>query len=280
MPAVLSRYQARELLDARTSGGASAEVSPDLGLTMAKVLLSANGARFPSGDSATWEELEEIAKSERKCFLIGDDDLKEIRIYSETTGWVRSLAPTRGAPTMLVSGFPMHRIKNIEPYEDTKLKIKTVSPIHGRVLDTATGLGYTAIEAAKTAGKVITVEIDPAALEIARMNPWSRELFSNSRIKSVVGDIFEEVRSFANGEFSVVIHDPPTFQFAGELYSSEFYEQLYRVLSRRGKLFHYIGDPESRVGQRMTKGVIRRLQDAGFSKVMKRPEAFGVVATK
>ena len=278
MSVALSRFQARELLDARAEGSVS--VSPDLGLSITTVSLSSDGARFPSGDAVTWEQLEEIAEAERKCFLVDNGDLKEIRIFSETTGWVRSLAPTRGAPTMLVSGIPMHRIKDIDPYEDTRLKIRAISPVHGRVLDTATGLGYTAIEAAKTASEVITIEIDPAALEIARMNPWSRDLFSNPKIRSIVGDVFDEITRFDSSEFSVVIHDPPTFQFAGELYSSAFYEQLFRVLSRRGRLFHYVGDPESGVGQRMTKGVIRRLQDAGFGKVVRRPEAFGVIASK
>lgn len=59
--------------------------------------------------------------------------------------------PTGGAPTLLVAGFPMHRIKGIDPHEDTLIKFQTIAPLVGRVLDTATGLGYTAIEVVKTA---------------------------------------------------------------------------------------------------------------------------------
>jgi predicted methyltransferase len=67
---------------------------------------------------------------------------------------------------------------------------------------------------------------------------------------------------------------------AGDLYSAAFYRELYRVLRRGGRMFHYIGDPDSPSGKRTTGGVIRRLQDAGFSRVVRRPEAFGVVAYK
>ena len=83
----------------------------------------------------------------------------------------------------------MHRIKGIDPYQDTLKKIRTVAPISGRVLDTCTGLGYTAIEAAQTAREVVTIELDPTVLEVARLNPWSRELFDNPRIQQIVGDV-------------------------------------------------------------------------------------------
>ena len=60
--------------------------------------------------------------------------------------------------------------------------MKSITPIVGCVLDTATGLGYTAIEAAKTAEQVVTIELDPVALEIARLNPWSQTMFDNPEI--------------------------------------------------------------------------------------------------
>jgi predicted methyltransferase len=148
----------------------------------------------------------------------------------------------------------------------------------GRTLDTATGLGYTAIEASRTADRVITIELDPAALEVARYNPWSRELFDNPRLEQMMGDSFDVIREFADGEFDRVIHDPPAFALAGDLYSSDFYIELYRVLQRDGRLFHYIGNPESKSGRTVTRGAIRRLQEAGFSRVVRRPKAFGLVA--
>ena len=43
-------------------------------------------------------------------------------------------------------------------------------------------------------------------------------------------------------------------------------------------MFHYIGDPNSRTGASATKGVVRRLQEAGFSRIVLKPDAFGVTA--
>lgn len=66
--------------------------------------------------------------------------------------------PTEGASTLLLGGFPTLRIKDIDPQQDTLLKVEKIPPIVGQVLDTATWLGYTAIKAAKTAGHVVTKE--------------------------------------------------------------------------------------------------------------------------
>jgi predicted methyltransferase len=52
------------------------------------------------------------------------------------------------------------------------------------------------------------------------------------------------------------------------------------VLKRKGRLFHYIGDLESRSGRNVARGVVRRLQDAGFSRIARKPGAFGVAAYK
>jgi predicted methyltransferase len=276
-PVVLSRYQAAPLLVAR-SATASTSASPDLGLTQVPVVLDATGVRFPSDVRVAWEDLRRIGASENGCFRVTVDGVDEIRVFSETTNWVRSLMPTPGAPTMLVSGIPMHRVSGIDPYADTLRKIATIKPLTGVVLDTATGLGYTAIEAARTAERVVTIELDPAGIEIARQNPWSRGLFDNPRIEQIIGDTCEEVTRFPDATFSRIIHDPPALALAGELYSGAFYRELRRILSRNGRLFHYIGDPESASGRNITRGVIRRLSEAGFSRVRRRPEAFGVVA--
>jgi predicted methyltransferase len=257
-----------------------AQSSIDLGITACSVEVTDGNAKFPDGTVVNRPVLEKIAKSERGCFEIIDDQAIAIQQFSDTTGYMRSLAATKGAPTMLVSGIPMHRMKGTDPMQDTREKIDALGAIHGVVLDTATGLGYTAILAARKARKVISVEIDPVALAIARRNPWSRELFDNPGIEVAVDDIGDRIGSFDAGEFSAIVHDPPTFQFAGELYSLNFYEELFRVLSRGGTLFHYIADPDSKMGERMTKGVMKRLREAGFSNVERRPRAFGVVARK
>jgi predicted methyltransferase len=127
---------------------------------------------------------------------------------------------------------------------------------------------------------VVTIEIDPVAHAIARRNPWSQALFENPNIHQVIGDAFEEIGNFDPDSFSVIIHDPPMFSLAGDLYSLAFYRQAVRVLKHNGRMFHYIGDPESKSGARVTAGVVRRLQDAGFRRVNRAARAFGVVAYK
>jgi predicted methyltransferase len=277
---ILSYFQARQLIEARESGRTSVRVSLDLNMTESDVTLQAESVVFPSGESLDWKSIEEICDNETNCYRVEGNRLRAIKGFSESSGRVYGLMPTASAPTMLISGIPMHRIKDTNPYQDTLAKIKAIAPIRGDVLDTTTGLGYTAIEAAKTARHVTTIEIDPTAQEIARFNPWSRALFGTSNITQIIGDAFEEIGKFEPESFSVIIHDPPMFSLAGDLYSLAFYQQAYRVLKQNGRIFHYIGDPESKSGARVTAGVLRRLQDAGFKHVVRAPRAFGVVASK
>jgi uncharacterized protein len=138
----------------------------------------------------------------------------------------------------------------------------------------------TAIEAAKTAEHVTTIEIDPTGLAMCQLNPWSQGLFNNPKITQVIGDSFDEVAEFEDETFSCIIHDPPIMSLAGDLYSTEIYQEFRRILKRNGRLFHYIGDPDGKMGANVTRGVMRRLQDAGFSHITRRPEAFGLVASK
>ncbi len=280
MTVYLSHYQARHLLWAYKQGHTETDVSLDLNLSQQDVTLTADGVSLPGGDTLAWQQIEAVQANENVCFKLVDGEWAEIRVFSEDTNWVRSLYPTKSAPSTLVSGMVMHRIEGTDPLRDTEAKIAAASPVTGHVLDTCTGLGYTAIMAAKTANQVTTVELDPGAIDICRENPWSAELFTSERISLVVADVWDVIEETEDGAFSVVIHDPPTFQFAGELYSADFYEELYRVLSSRGRLFHYIGDPHSRIGGRMLKGVQKRLAEVGFRKVKRVDRAYGVLASK
>jgi len=279
-PIILSHYHVTPLLNARQTGEGAVSTSLDLGLTSAEVLLEAERVVLPNGQWLPWEILEEIGQSETGCFVVEDNTAEKIQRFSEFLGRAYSLMPTERAPTLLVSGIPMHRIKGTNPQRDTQTKIRAVAPVTGQVLDTCTGLGYTAIEAARTAEQVVTIELDPTVLEVARLNPWSHELFEHPRIEQVVGDSFDAIQDLEDESFSRIIHDPPMFSLAGELYSGEYYRHLYRVMQRKGRLFHYIGDLGSRSGRNVVKGVTRRLQDAGFSRVVRKPGAFGVVAYK
>jgi len=277
---VLSHYQAKIILGAQRNGMGSVNISLDLGLSTTQLLLHPQGLQLPDGNLVAWIDVEEIAKSTSGCYVIEDGSPHAIQFYSELTDRVYSLYPTSGAPTMLVSGIPMHRIKDTDPHQDTLEKIRAIKPLVGQVLDTATGLGYTAIEAARIAEHVTTIELDPAALKVCRLNPWSQELFDNPKITQMIGDSFDVVAEMDAGRFTRVIHDPPAFSLAGDLYSGKFYRELNRVMRNRSILFHYIGDPESKSGRSITAGVIRRLEQAGFRQVRRAPRAFGVVAVK
>jgi uncharacterized protein len=280
MAVILSYIQTRPLLEARKHGQAVVETSLDLGMTTSSVTLITEGVTFPGGEQLDWSSLEKISQSEANCYTVAGQRIQAIQVFSAETNRLCSLLPTRGAPSMLIAGFVMHRIKELDPWQHAQRMIASLAPVSGSVLDTATGLGYTAILAARAAESVTTIELDPGVQAIAQLNPWSQGLFANPKITQVMGDAYEVVPTFADESFGRIMHDPPTLKLAGELYSGAFYHELYRILKRGGRLFHYIGDPNSKASGSVTRGVVRRLQEAGFSRVVRRAEAYGVVAYK
>lgn len=277
---VLSHVQAAPIRAARAAGETAVTTSLDLGRSQVTLPLGDEGVDLGDGRFLTWGQLADIENNENACYAITETGPEKIQRFSPAFNRVYTLMPTHSAPTMLVSGFPMHRIKNTDPHQDTLSKVRAVAPVRGRVLDTTTGLGYTAIAAAETADHVTTIELDPVVLELCRQNPWSHPLFTRPNITQIVGDAADVIETLPDDHFSRVIHDPPTFSLAGHLYGEAFYRQLYRVLAGRGRLFHYVGDPNSRSGRGVTRGVIDRLRAAGFRRVKRRPEAFGVAAYK
>lgn len=282
---VVSWVQLKPLTAAFKRGELAVSLSLDLNMTVSEAHLSASGLHLADG-LLPWEAVQNVLDDENGCFeLLRADEaglLKpgKIQTFSETTSRHCSLYPTEAsAPTLLIAGFPMHRIKNTDPMQDTKAKIRAADP-RGLLLDTSMGLGYTAIEAAKRAQQVITLELDPAVVEVAGRNPWSRALFTAGNIERRTGDSIDLIEEFEDGTFDRILHDPPTLALAGDLYSGAYYRELYRLLKRGGRLFHYIGDLNSPSGQRTSRGVIERLDAAGFRNVSKRPEAFGVIGFK
>ena len=282
---ILTYTQSRKLLNARRQRKENqrkekVQISTDLGLSKMTATLKPEGVVFPDGQRLFWKKIKKIEKSPNNCFLVEDNSIWKIQAYSERTDYNYSLMPTEKAPTMLISGIPMHRIKDTNPEADTFEKVGSINPITGKVLDTSMGLGYTAIRAAETADEVVSIELEPAAIELAGYNPWSKKLFNNPRIKKLVGDSSLLIRGFSEATFNRVIHDPPAFRLAGHLYALEYYQELYRIMRKAAKLFHYIGDPQSKSGKNVTHGVIQRLKECGFRNIRPVPRAFGVVAEK
>jgi predicted methyltransferase len=274
---IFSHFQVAHLINEDPSP--EMPLSTDLGLSTIKVKKVKSGWQLPNGETLTLAQIQVINEDKNSCFLFTNGQIRKVEAFSETTYRYYTLMPTSKAPTMLISGIPMHRIKDTNPVEDTYRKIKALGKPFGKILDTSTGLGYTAIEAAKTASTVITIEFDPVVLDICRINPWSRELFTNPKIYKVIGDSRLVVESFPDGIFNAIIHDPPTFQIAGDLYAQSLYQTFYRILKDQGRLFHYIGNPESRSGATVGRGVVERLEAVGFS-VKPKGSAFGVLAKK
>lgn len=274
---IFSHFQTRPLVDSRVPNSVS--ISTDLGLTTRKAIRTSRGWTLSDESTLTFAQIEMINADQNSCFRWVDEELQKAEAFSETTNRYYSLIPTPKAPSLLISGIPMHRIKDITPDLDTHNKIKALGKPYGRILDTATGLGYTAIKAAQTAERVITIEFDPAVIAICRMNPWSARLFNNPKICQIIGDTGEIAPIFADDSFDAILHDPPTFQLAGHLFSQDIYQTFYRILKQNGRMFHYIGNPDSHTGATVGRGVVKRLRQAGFS-VSPHPKAFGVLAKK
>lgn len=185
------------------------------------------------------------------------------------------------APTLEISGIHMHRISGITPWEDAKKKIEVIGKLKGKlVLDICTGLGYTAINSLMYGAKsIISIEKDPNVLEIAKYNPWSKEL-ANEKIKIILGDASEVILNFSNNQFDVIIHDPPRLALAEVLYSNAFYKELYRVLKPGGRLFHYVGKPGHLARKiKLIESVSGRLKRVGF-KTKAVHDVLGILAIK
>lgn len=279
-PVVLSHVQATPLLEAHRRGLTATQATLDLGLSLSEVALAEHGVRLPDGRWLPWDAIRRIEHGAPTCFAVLDGRVERIHRFSTALNRPYTLMATQRAPTLINAGFTMHRIVGIDPWEDTARKLRALGAPRGSVLDTATGLGYTAILAAETAARVVTIEIDPLVVEIAALNPWSRALFDRPQIEQRIGDAAALVEHVRDGEFTAILHDPPTVALAGDLYGGVFYRQLYRVLARGGALFHYIGNLESKQGASVAKGVLRRLRDSGFADLRPRPDAFGITAKK
>lgn len=172
-------------------------------------------------------------------------------------------------PTVEISGIKMHVTQNGDPEKDTHRKLRTLRPVSGTILDTCCGLGYSAIHLGrvKDVHMVVTVEKDPTMIAICKENPWSAELWHNPKIHLIAADVSHLIATFPSGRFSAVVHDPPRFALAPELYEISFYREIWRVLRDGGKLYHYTGDPHRKGGRGLPQRARSRLREAGFSKV-------------
>lgn len=246
------------MLRAVRDGAVQCECSLDLGLTIGPVALSARG--FTWNDSQyTWPA---TALKERTAYHWTDGAFAPVSVYA---GSLIKLVPTPwGAPTFEIDGIKMLPTAKMSPFEDARRKVELVGVRERRVLDTCGGLGYFAAWCRRLgAARILSCEKNPHVLWLRALNPWSPAADAVLEVLNI--GIDEHIDTLADASFDVVLHDPPRFGIAGELYARTFYQKLARVLRPGGSLFHYTGAPNRLTSGRDVAGeVLGRLQHSGF----------------
>jgi uncharacterized protein len=176
------------------------------------------------------------------------------------------LVPTDwGPPTFEIDGIKMLPTAQVSPYADAERKVGLIQPRGKVILDTCGGLGYFAAWCLQGgAAKILSFEKNPDVIWLRSLNPWSPDV--GGALTLTQGDIAEQITAMADDSVDAILHDPPRFGIAGELYSQVFYDHLARVIKRKGRLFHYTGTPNKLTsGRDVPNEVAKRLQQAGFT---------------
>jgi uncharacterized protein len=258
------------LLTARRSGLVTLSCSLDLQLSTTDVTLESDRwvwqqTRFPYPDRL----------NDRTIYYWSGVDFEPVSRFG---GSLIKLVPTEwGPPTFEIDGIKMLPTQKISPYEDAASKVKLIQPRGKVVLDCCAGLGYFAAWcSSEGARQILSFEKNPDVIWLRSLNPWSP--MPDDTLSLTRADITEAVIDIPDASVDAVLHDPPRFGIAGELYSQSFYDQLARVLRFRGRMFHYTGSPNKvSSGRDLAAEVSRRLQAAGFEA---RRQGDGILATK
>jgi len=259
---LLTRIAAEALQAARDAGATAWNGSLDLDRSAGEAQLEAEawlwrGQRYPYA-------------ARLKDRTIYSWDGEAFAPVSRFSGSLIKLVPTRwGVPTFEIDGIKMLPSENDSPLADARRKVALIEPRGKTVLDTCAGLGYFAaccLEAG-VAG-IDSFEKNADVLWLRTVNPWSPDPDApdaGGRLRLSHADVLQAITQRADASADAVLHDPPRFGIAGELYSQDFYAQLARVLRRGGRLFHYTGSPNRLTsGRDVPREVEKRLQKAGF----------------
>jgi predicted methyltransferase len=181
-----------------------------------------------------------------------------------TTSLIKLVPTEWGAPTFEIDGIKMLVTAKVSPWADAERKVGLIQPRGKVVLDTCGGLGYFAAWCLQGHAKqVLSYEKNPDVIWLRSLNPWSPQPDDPLTLRQ--GDIAEEIVKLPGASVDAILHDPPRFGIAGELYSQAFYDQLARVTRRKGRLFHYTGTPNKLTsGRDVPNEVAKRLKSAGF----------------
>jgi uncharacterized protein len=264
------------LLAAQAAGASTVECSLDLGRSTTAVAVDGagwiwDGRRFPFLD---------VCKDRTIYYWAGAGFQPVARF---TTSLIKLVPTEWGPPTFEIDGIKMLPTARVSPFEDAERKVGLIQPRGKVILDTCGGLGYFAAWCLRgQAAHVRSYERNPDVIWLRSLNPWSpdspwsREM--GSALTLTVADIAERITTLPSESVDAILHDPPRFGIAGELYSQAFYGHLARVLRRRGKLFHYTGTPNKQAsGRNLPNEVATRLRRAGFAADL---NSDGVLAVK
>jgi hypothetical protein len=272
---LLTRPVAEALLAARDAGAEEWMGSLDLGRSDHSALLNAETWQWRGQHHPYPHKLKD-----RTIYYLDGDEFAPVSRYA---GSLIKLVPTEwGAPTFEIDGIKMLPTAKESPFEDARRKVTLVEPRGKVVLDTCGGLGYFAA-CCLDAGvaRIHSFEKNADVLWLRTLNPWSPDPDdpeSGGRLQLAHADVSQAIMQFADASIDALLHDPPRFGIAGELYSQAFYDQLARVLRRGGRLFHYTGSPNKLTsGRDVPREVARRLEKAGFKAQL---ALDGVLATR
>lgn len=244
--------------NALRAGPAQVECSLDLDKTRSVVAVddsgwTLNGQHFPFMENC----------KERTIYYWTDDGFQPVARFDTS---LIKLVPTQwGAPTFEIDGIKMLPTAKVSPYEDASRKVALVQPKGKVILDTCGGLGYfAACCMQQQARQVLSFEKNPDVIWLRSLNPWSPQVGNGFELTNA--DIAEQIALLPTASVDAILHDPPRFGIAGELYSQRFYDHLARVLKPNGRLFHYTGTPNKLTsGRDVPSEVAKRLRVAGFS---------------
>jgi predicted methyltransferase len=259
---LLTRQLAESLLAARNAKASTWTGALDLGRSNSGALLELDswqwrGERYPYPEKL----------KDRTLYYWDGDGFAPISRYS---GSLIKLVPTEwGVPTFEIDGIKMLPTSKESPLDDARRKVALIEPRGKVVLDTCGGLGYFAACCLKAgAARIHSFEKNANVLWLRTLNPWSPDPEapeSGDRLLLIHADISQAIGQVADTSVDALLHDPPRFGIAGELYSQVFYDQLARVLRKGGRLFHYTGSPNKLTsGRDVPREVAKRLEKAGF----------------
>ncbi len=272
---VLTRATGQSLETARAAGTGELIASFDLGRSDTAAQLSADdwawhGQRYPYPGKL----------KDRTVYVWDGEDFAPVSHFG---GALIKLVPTEwGAPTFEIDGIKMLPTSRESPLDDARRKVALVEPRGKIVLDTCGGLGYFAaccLEAG--VARIVSYEKNEDVLWLRTCNPWSPDpeaQTSGGRLQLTHADVSQQITALGDASVDAILHDPPRFGIAGELYAQVFYDQLARVLKRGGRLFHYTGSPNKLTsGRDVPREVAKRLEKAGFNAQL---ALDGVLATR